>query len=124
MSRILLKFRKIGFWAILLVLVVIFVSLLKSFLGLLQTKERFLVAQQEVERLEEEKNKLEAEYVYEDEAYVAEKQLRDSLGLGKPNETVVILPDELVEKTIEERKKVEEEVEELPNWKKWWQLFF
>lgn len=68
----------------------------------------------------EEKNRLEKQLEYVKSADFVEKEARDKLGMSKPGETIVILPDN-VEKIVggqEEKKKVE-----IPNWKKWGQLF-
>ena len=47
-----------------------------------------------------------------------EKIARDKLGLAKEGETVVILPPSEPEVT----KSAEEKI--IPNWQKWWKLFF
>ena len=46
-----------------------------------------------------------------------EKQAREKLNMGKRGEVVVVLP-----KTENQRPKIENE--ELPNWQKWYKLFF
>ncbi len=50
-----------------------------------------------------------------------EKIARDKLNMGKPGETVVVIPEELITKVIEDNKpKIEPK---LPNWQGWLKLF-
>ena len=54
-----------------------------------------------------------------------EQEIRDKLGLVKPGEKVVILPEEYIDDSggfVESSEP--SEVKELENWKKWWNLFF
>ena len=52
-----------------------------------------------------------------------EAQLRNKLGLAKPGETVVILPDRETLIKLAPRTDLEEETLPDPNWKKWIKLF-
>lgn len=55
----------------------------------------------------------------------AQEQVRDKLGLVKPGERVIVMPDKEIVKALSFRRKevkLEEFVE--PNWKKWIDLFF
>lgn len=46
-----------------------------------------------------------------------EREAREKLGMGKPGESIVIMPKiTIIPKKAEERK--------LANWEKWWKLFF
>ncbi|OGG24045.1 hypothetical protein A3A79_02515 [Candidatus Gottesmanbacteria bacterium RIFCSPLOWO2_01_FULL_43_11b] len=47
-----------------------------------------------------------------------EKSAREDLGLIKEGEAIVLVP------MLENSKQETEKPEELPNWKKWWKLFF
>jgi cell division protein FtsB len=116
--------KKGGFLGLMVVLIVVIFSLVRSLLGYLKLDDRFLVAETEVEKLEEENRSLGVTLYEEDRDFVMEKELRDSLGFSRQGEVVVVLPDGLVDKTIEERKQEEVNEEQLPNWKNWWDLFF
>ena len=116
--------KKGGFFGLIAVLLVVIFSLVRSLLGYLKLDDRFLLAENEVEKLEEENNSLGTTLYEEDKDFVMEKELRESLGFSREGEVVVVLPDDLVNKTIEERKQEEISEEQLPNWKKWWNLFF
>ena len=47
---------------------------------------------------------------------------RDKLGLIKPGESLVIIPDSQIQKVLSAQKKIEEI--KLPNWQGWLRLFF
>ena len=113
-----------GFLGLIVVLLIVIFSLVRSLLGYLKVDDRFLVAENEVEKLSEENTNLGVTLYEEDKEFVMEKELRDSLGFSRQGEVVVVLPDDLVNKTIEDRKQEEINEEQLPNWKKWWSLFF
>lgn len=116
--------KKGGFFGLIVVLLVVIFSLVRSLLGYLKLDDRFLLAENEVKKLEEENSSLGTTLYEEDKDFVMEKELRESLGFSREGEVVVVLPDDLVNKTIEERKQEETREEQLPNWKKWWNLFF
>lgn len=116
--------KKGGFFGLIVVLMVVIFSLVRSLLGYLKLDDRFLLAENEVEKLEVENKNLGVTLYEEDKDFVMEKELRDSLGFSRQGEVVVVLPDDLVNKTIEDRKQEVASEEQLPNWKKWWDLFF
>jgi cell division protein FtsB len=53
-----------------------------------------------------------------------EKQLRDKLGLAKPGEIVVVMPDADTLRKLAPKPVEEEAVLPDPTWKKWLRLFF
>ena len=64
---------------------------------------------------EQERLKTQLEYVQSDE--FVEREAREKLGLGKPGETVVIVP---TPGNIQDSGfKIQDE----PNWRKWWRLY-
>ena len=48
-----------------------------------------------------------------------EKEAREKLGLVKEGDTIVLMPNDKLQMTNESNTQ-----ENLPNWKKWWRLFF
>jgi cell division protein FtsB len=56
--------------------------------------------------------------------FYREKQVRDQLGMAKPGETVIILPDEELLRRLSPRVRQEETKILEPNWRKWAKLFF
>lgn len=73
--------------------------------------------QKELEK-EKEKNKQLKEKIteIEDENFI-ERVAREKLGMGKPGESIVIIPEITV---VPEKKKEKD----LANWERWWKLFF
>lgn len=59
---------------------------------------------------------------------VIERDARDKLNMSKTNETVVVIPKDLVDKIASETATVSASFfnrpEIIPNWKKWWKMFF
>ena len=51
-----------------------------------------------------------------------EKEAREKLGMAKEGETTLILPENFKEKLGLDRPQKKEQP--LPNWQKWWKLFF
>jgi len=64
---------------------------------------------------EQERLKTQLEYVQSDE--FVEREAREKLGLGKPGETVVIVPTP--GRVQDSGFKIQDE----PNWRKWWRLY-
>jgi len=71
-------------------------------------------------RIKNEELKKQLEYVNSD-AFI-EKEARDKLGLGKAGETILILPENL--EIIGVNQPEISANQSLPNWEKWWKLFF
>jgi cell division protein FtsB len=53
-----------------------------------------------------------------------EQEARNKLGLAKPGETVVIMPDASAGGSQISQPNLPQSVDTIPNWKKWWELFF
>lgn len=118
------RLRKLRDWAILGALVAVVVGLGRSLYGFAGTGERFSQATQEVEKLQAEHDRLKSEMELGDEAFVTEKELRDSLNLSREGEMVVLLPEELIEKNLGETETGVADDVELENWQKWVKLFW
>lgn len=74
--------------------------------------------EQELRTLQQENRNLEGELQdIRGEAYV-ERIARDKLGMVREGESIVLLPD-----VLDDSRKGDNAVS-LPNWKKWWSLFF
>jgi len=110
-----------------LAVVILFVMLGLSLLGnirkISEADKKIKAKEAQVEKLRQEneeiKKRLEG---VTSETYI-EKQLRDSLGLSKEGEIVIVLPDKETLKSL--APKLEEEENSLPdtNWKMWLKLF-
>lgn len=92
-----------------------------SFLGRGKTVEE---AEQKLEKLKEEQARLLVlKEQVESEEFV-EREAREKLGLAKPGETVVVLPDEEILRRLAPPVEEEDFIEELPIWRRWAKLFF
>lgn len=91
-------------------------TLSRSTYDLWQRDERVKEVREKRIAAEKENQELKKKLEFAQSPEFVEKQARDKLGLTKPGETVVILPPLEATQTAV--------VENLPNWKKWLQLFF
>ena len=79
---------------------------------------------QKVEKMQVDNTKLEEQVAEAQGSEFIEKQIRDKLGLVKPGEAIVVLPDPEILKKLAPQEISEEDVLPDPNWKKWEKLFF
>lgn len=93
------------------------VSFSRDIWGLLNKTKEIDKERQTLENLKADNVALkqQLEYVKSDE--FVEKEARDKLGMAKEGEAVVLMPENT-------SKASETQIQEVPNWKKWWQLFF
>lgn len=97
------------------------VKLSKDILRLLKAGEQIRLAEQRVLQLEKEKKELSEKRQYYYSQDFIEEEARNKLNMARPGETIVILPPNLEE--LLGRQKLKQALE-LPNWKRWWKLFF
>lgn len=111
--------RKLVTPLILIIGLYLIVSFSRSIWSLWQKTERIKEAQKSAKdvQIKSEELKKELEFV-QTPAYI-EKMAREKLNLAKPGETIVILPPI----SLEDSEK-NSSPPPLPNWKKWWGLFF
>lgn len=113
--------KKIINFTILIIGIGLIISLSRDIFRLLRAGDRIKQAQLQVEELEKENIELkELEEYYQSEEFV-EEQARNKLNLAKEGETIIILPPN-VEELVGWQE--EEKPPELPNWKRWFRLFF
>lgn len=103
-------------------LLLIVYGLSRSFTQLMGKQQRIAEAEQELERLELEKQRLQQALAV-DEKFVIESEIRDTLGLSKPGETVIFLP-EIEHATPSARPSIQPVEATKPNWQKWWEVYF
>jgi len=106
--------------AIVVIGIGLIISLSRNIYRLFKAGDQVKLAQEKLEKLEKEHQELlgKKEY-YESEEFI-EQEARNRLNLGKPGETVVILPPN----GGQTEANVPEKAPELPNWQKWFRLFF
>lgn len=98
--------------------------LIKNILGVLNIQERVREAKKEVVGLDEEQEELKRRLEFATSSAFIERTAREKLGLGKPGEYVVVLPQEEFLKSLAPSPEEEEKLPEEPNWKKWLKIFF
>lgn len=76
-------------------------------------------AQKQLDDLKRENEALKKELEFKKSDQFAEEEIRNKLGLAKPGEAIVMLPKGDERQTTNDERK-----NELPNWQKWWNLFF
>ena len=78
---------------------------------------------QKVEKMKADNAKLGEQVAEAEGSDFIEKQIRDKLGLVKPGEAIVVLPDVEILKKLAPQETVEKDTLPDPNWKKWMKLF-
>lgn len=99
-------------------------SLVRSYQKVGRTKAVIEREKGRVEELKKENKKLEEDLTRVKSEEFIEVQLRDKLGLARPGEIVLVLPDAETLKKLAPRLEEEEEALPDPPWKKWAKLFF
>ena len=119
--------EKLGVYSnylLIFIFLLMFVSLIRNVLRVVESNKRIEKAQDRVEKLKKENEELEEKLaVTKSEGYI-EKQFRDKLGLAKEGEIVIVLPDEKILGTLAPSLEEEEETLPDPNWKKWLKMFY
>lgn len=106
--------------SILLFAAYLIISLSRSLWDLWQKQEDLGKVQTKVERLRQENNRLQSELEYVQTDEFVEKQAREKLKLVKPNETVVLIPENVLKAATAEALPTPMP----PNWEQWMRLFF
>jgi len=116
--------EKFGNILILVLIITLSISLLNSFNNFQAASGQIKKEEERLDRISAENQKLKKQLEEVHSQDYIEKQLRDTLGMSKSGEIVLIMPDEEVVKRF--APEFENEVETLPdpNWKKWLHLFF
>jgi len=98
-------------------LILIF-NLSRDILRLIKASDQIRQAEQRVKDLESQQQQLMEKKEYFESAEFVEEEARNKLNMARPGETIVILPPN---NGVAADKG---ELIQLPNWKKWWRLFF
>lgn len=106
---------------IVLVSFLILVGLIRQIIGTLEAGKRLDKLADEVSTFQEKNNKLQAQLENAQKYEFIEKVARDKLNLSKPEEIVVIIQDEDINKIINAQKPTPQP--KIPNWQGWLKLF-
>lgn len=101
---------------------VLVVNLSRSIWDLWRRRDILTEREAVLGRLEEENKRFQGELEYAQSPEFIEQEARNRLGLGREGEAVVLMPNDKFQMT--NGKAEEKAIENLPNWKKWWRLFF
>lgn len=109
--------KRIIFFTICIVLLMVIANLSKSIYELYHKKDLLIATQKRLSAAEKENRLLKNQLTQVQDPSFIESQARDKLFLAKPGESVVLVPTQTPEKGIQSSG-------EKPNWQQWWELFF
>ena len=98
-------------------------SLVQGLFSIKRSNDKIEEEKKKVAREQERNEELKKQIKEVNSQSFTEQIARDKLGLAKPGETVLILPDKEVLRRLAPKIEEEEEVLPDPNWKKWLKLF-
>ena len=112
--------RNLILFMAMLIGVILAVNSAKRIHSFSQTSQKVQEAEDRLEALRKENESLKNELKYKESGEFAEKEIRDKLGLVKEGEAIVVIPeDDSSQSTVDSGQS-----REVPNWKKWKDLFF
>jgi len=117
------KFKSSLKYVFIFLFIFLSLSLIRNIIKISQAGKRIEEENRKVSKLEEENTELKKEIGEVSSEDYIEKELRDKLGLTKEGETIMVLPDESVIKSLAPKPEKEEETLPDPNWKRWLKLF-
>lgn len=110
-------------YIIMIVSVVVSLRMVKEIYQLWHVDDRLLEAKEELLMAKREQTDLKEQLKDTATFDWKEKKIRDTLKMARPEEVVVIIPEEITTNSVELIEVKPEEEGELGNWQKWWQLF-
>lgn len=114
-------YKKLLVIVIIIVAVIILTSLVRQIASALGSDVRLDRLLDDVGNLERENKKLKKELALAGSYDSVEEIARNDLNMSFPDETVVIIPQGMIEKALTPEKKVEDV--KIPNWQGWLRLF-
>lgn len=112
--------KKVLFFIILAVSILVINNLIHSIYTLWQKYDLVTLAQKERDRQKQENQRLKSQLSYVKSKEFIEEEARNKLFLVKPGEQEVLIPRELIKTSTPSAQQKKED----PNWKKWVKLFF
>jgi cell division protein FtsL len=113
--------KKLLVIVIIIVALVILVGLMRQIYTALGSDKRFNQVLEDVNKLEKENKDLKKQLAQAESLDSVEEIARDDLNMSLPNETIVVVPEELINKVLTPPEKPIEVKE--PNWQGWVNLF-
>lgn len=116
---------KAGQVTMIFVFVGVLLTITRGVARLVSSGDRVNVARERLAEAKRTQEELREKLLDINSDYYREKTARDQLGLARPGETVIVLPDEELLRRLSPRLLEEENNKPAdPNWKKWVKLFF
>lgn len=106
-------------YGVILFQIALIISLIRNIQLAVRARTRATDLAERKEQLVQEQKKLNDELAYVQSDYYAEKVAREELQLGKPGETVVIVPEGMI--SVEGKKAIADDAQ-VPNYLKWWKI--
>jgi cell division protein FtsL len=119
-----IKAKKLLGYAIWVFVVILLISTVRNINSVRNIQSQVDSEKLKVEKMKEENAQLQAQINQAQSSDYIEKQIRDELGLAKPGEAIVVLPDPDVIRKLAPVTPVEEDSLPDPNWVRWEKLFF
>jgi cell division protein FtsB len=116
-----MPYKKIAFFAIMLILLLTINNLIHSIYSIWQKQDLIIQAQNDLTAEKEENQRLKKDITQVNKPQFIESEARDKLLLAKPGEGIVILPKNELTSSSSPTQHI---VDKRPNWQKWWDLFF
>lgn len=118
------RFKKVLGYATWILAALLIISTIKNVNKVLSIRKQVEVERQKVEKMQADNAKLQAQIIEAEGSDFIDKQMHDKLGLAKGGETVVILPEDSIVRSLAPIKTPDEDILPDPNWMKWKKLFF
>ena len=115
--------NKISRYLPFLLVVLLLVTLTKNIVKNLEIQKKITAQKARVEQMQKDNAALAQKLLEVQSQEYIEKQLREKLGLARPGEIVVVLPDTATLEKLAPAVKIDEKSLPDPNWKKWVKLF-
>ncbi len=103
------------------VVLLILFGLGRQIISALDAGKRLDLAIDEVSKLQQKNQELKQKLTQAKSQDTLEQTLRDKLNMAKPNETIVVIPKEAIDRVLGANKVIEEI--KIPNWQGWLRLF-
>ena len=119
-----IKFKRVLGYATWVLTVILVVSTINNINKITSIRKQVEAERQRVEKMQADNAKLQEQIVEAQGADFIDKQMHDKLGFAKTGETVVVLPDDSIVKSLAPVQTPDEDILPDPNWMKWKKLFF
>ena len=115
-----MSYKKIAFFTIVVILLLTINDLVHSIYDIWQKQDLVLQAQKDLDTEKRENQELKKQITTVNQSQFIESQARNKLLLAKPGEDVIIVPNSQLATAYPQSKPIDNR----PNWKKWWSIFF